>query len=324
MKCWTSKRAEVVAKLTLELPATERDLPSPDGKWLAQLRAREVIGSDGGTSADGGEILPSDLPPPPKGTGKPGSIGFLGAASIRPHLLLRSIPDGALRDLGVVAASGTLAFSADAKRVAVITDRGIEIFDVQRGRAVQRITTPPHGLGPMGSRTDPFGALSPDGSEVVAAAPGFSELEVWRAADGGRARKFKGFGGAPLVWAADGKSLATARVWQSASDGRVIAKIHAELHQAPCFGPKGRWLAFASRADLRVLRRDGRSVHLRRIPVRLDWSPFVWQSDGGFDGGNEAIRRVWLVRRGDKPQPASDLPKLRHRGLLAELVRDEH
>jgi hypothetical protein len=308
-----------VAKLALELPATEQDLPSPDGKWLAQLRARE---SDGRTSGDAGEALPSDLPPPPEESGRAGAIGLLGATSMHPHLILRAIPEGTLRDLGVVAASGTLAFSADAKRVAVITDRGIEIFDVEQGRAIRRITTPPHGLGPMGARPDPFGALSPDGSEVVAAAPGFSTLEVWRAADGGRARKLPGFGGAPLVWAADGTSLATAGVWRSVSDGRVIAQIHGALRQAPCFGPKGRWLAVASQTDLQVLRRDGRSVHLRRIPVRLDWSPFVWQPDVGFDGGDEAIRRVWLVQQGGKPQPASDLSKLRHRGLLAELLRD--
>jgi len=317
-----AKSAKVVDELALELPATERDVPSPDGKWLAQLRPREVAASDAGAGTDGSDPLPADLPPPPQVSGNRKGVEPLGLPNLRPHLLLRSIPDGALRDLGLVAGSGVLTFSADAKRLAVITDRGIEIFDVLSGKAVTRITTPTHGLGPMGSRYDPFAALSPDGAELVAPGPGFSELEVWRASDGSRARKLRGFGGDPLVWAADGESIATAGGWWAANDGRALAKIQDGLHQAPCIGPKGRWLAVASERDIQIVRRDGRSLRLRRIPVRLGWSAFVWQSQSGFDGDDEAIRRVWLARRGEKPSPATDHEKLRQRGLLRDFVRD--
>lgn len=314
-----AKSAKVVEKLDLELPVNEQDLPSPDGKWLAQIRQRLENKVDGGTGA--GPARPSDLPPAPEATDSRGGIGLQALPTDRPHLLLRSIPDGALRDLGVVAAAGNLAFSSDAKRLAVITDRGIEVFDVPSGRAIVRITTPPHGLGPMGSRYDPFAALSPDGGELVAPAPGFSELEVWRVSGGARERKFRGFGGEPLVWAADGQSIASGASWRSAVDGRVLAEQSDGSHQRPCFGPHGRWIAVASARDLRVVRRDGQTVRLRRVPVRLEWRPFVWQSDGHFDGDDETLRRVWLAERPAKPVPATDLRKLRQPGLVAEWVK---
>jgi len=303
---------KVLRRLERKNAIGARESVSPDGKWLAQI---EDAPRESGT-------LPPDLPPVPEFRVPRDGIG-LGALpqSGHPHLFLYPLDGGPRRDFGVVSTYGDVELSGDGARVAVVSDRGIEVFDVGSGKAVRRITTPSRKASDE-SDVDAWGALSPDGHQIVVYGPPGRALQIWNVDEGTSAAVGGRGGTGPIVWSRDGRSLALDGHWRAVPDGKEIAPAaRVKLHERSCISADSRWVASPGERDLVLLGRNGHELHLSRVPHGLAWAAFAESADGHFDAEDDTSSRV-SMRVAGTVVPARALGNRRRPGLAAAFLAE--
>ena len=206
-------------------------------------------------------------------------------------------------DLAVVAA----AFSREGRLASAGRDQRVTVHELAAGPArsleLKRIFEAPIGTA------EHWGVeLSPDGTRLVSALDGASDLAVWSLASGALLHRLVGGGQACrfVAWEPDGERIAvalsdgTVRLW-SATTGKALETIatHKEGAVHLAWHPSGGHLAVAAGTKVKIL--DLRGAHGESPPpTKLEGhlrqvSRVVWSHDGSrlATVGADLTTRVW-------------------------------
>ena len=230
-----------------------------------------------------------------------------------------------------------LAVRPDGKAIAVATDKGITIRDLQDGKQALLIPIEPHlkSMTVFPIRVDCL-AFSPDGRQLAASRWDDGDIYVWDANSGRELYRLKGhpevnhlavrIGHSAVAFSPDGRWLAsghndaTTRLWEMATGKEVLKLMGQDAHvTGVAFGPGGRTLLVT--AGVEVLLWSTRPKSDAKMELTALWN------DLASDDAPKAYRAMSsLASRSDKAaellaekiKPVSVVDQ----AVLAKLIED--